>query len=182
MTRKQKDPLRTLTNDERAYLEKLSRSLSERSSKVSRAKILLEVSLKKSYKDAALSAGRRSALSVSQLVSRFNKEGVKALDLLHGGGPQIVYGTDYKQKILNIIASPPNRKKDGTATWSLTSLQRYLEKTEGHISTYTIWKILHNAGYSHQKDRTWIKTGIVNRKRGGKIVEVVDPDMEAKKN
>lgn len=182
MTRKQKDPLRTLTEDECTYLKKVSRSLSEPSSRVNRAKILLEVSQKKSYQDAALSAGRRSALSVSQLVSRFNREGVKVLDLLHGGGPRIVYGTDYKQKILSIISSPPDRKKDGTATWSLTTLQKHLEKTEGHVSTHTIWKILHNAGYSHQKDRTWIKTGIVNRKRRGKIVEVEDPDMEAKKN
>ena len=68
------------------------------------------------------------------------------------------------------------------AHWSLSTLQGYLEKTEiGHVSTYTLWKILHNASYSFQKDRTWIKTGIVNRKRHGKVVEVEDPDAEAKK-
>lgn len=182
MTRKLKDPLRILTEDERAYLEKLSRSLSEPSSRVSKAKILLEVSRKVSYKNAALSVGRRSALSVSQLVSRFNKEGIKALNLLHAGGPQIIYGSDFKQKLLEIVSSRPDRKEDGTATWTLISLQKRLKKTEGHVSTYTIWHILHNAGYSHQKDRTWIKTGIVTRKRGGKLVEVEDPDMEAKKN
>jgi transposase len=182
MTRKQKDPLRPLTDNERTYLEKVCRTHTESSHRASRAKILLEVAQNKSYKEAALSAGRRSALAVSQLVSRFNRESLKALDLLHGGGPDVIYGEDYKQKILSIVSSPPDRKNDGTATWSLTALQRHLKKNECHVSTYTIWKILHDAGYTHQKDRTWIKTGIVNRKRGGKVVEVVDPDMEAKKN
>lgn len=183
MTRKKKDPLRTLSIEERAYLEKISRSLSEPSSRVCKAKIILAVSHGLSYQQAAWSVGRQSAQAVSGLVSRFNTEGIKALELKHGGGPKILYDSGMKQKILNIIAKPPNRREHGTATWSLNTLQKHLEKTEiGHVSTYVIWQILHGGGYSFQKDRTWIKTGIVNRRQGGKSVEVVDPDMEAKKN
>jgi len=90
--------------------------------------------------------------------------------------------TRKRQKIINTFLSPPDRKRDGTATWSLSLLQKKLAKTEmGHISIYTLWKILHEADYTFQKDRTWIKTGIVNRKRKGVVVEIEDPDAEAKK-
>ncbi|MCE2983551.1 MAG: hypothetical protein LW832_08295 [Parachlamydia sp.] len=183
MTRKKKDPLRQLTVAELDELGKISRSLSLPSNQIIRAKILLAVSVGVSYQEAAWLVGRSSALAVSKLVSRFNKEGIKALCLLHGGGPKVIYGVQEKKKILSIILAPPDRKKDGTATWSLKTLQKRLKETEvGLVSTYTIWKILHNSSYSFQKDRTWIKTGIVNRKRGGKSVEVEDPDAEAKKN
>lgn len=182
MSRKKKDPIRALSDDERGHLEKISRSSSASSARVARAKVLLAVSQGLSYQEAASQAGRRSALAVSQLISRFNREGVKAIDFKHGGRPPELYGAEIKKKILEIVSSPPDRKKDGTVNWSLVSLQRHLEKTEiGHMSTYTLWKILHNGNFSFQKDRTWIKTGIVTRKRKGKFVEVEDPDAEAKK-
>ena len=182
MSRKKKDPLRAISEDEYALLEKLSRSLSEPSTRVARAKALLAVRQNFSYQEAAVLSGRLSAQAISQLVSRFNQEGIAALDLKHGGGPEKIYGPEVRNKILEIISTPPDRKRNGTATWSLSTLQKHLEKTEiGHMSTYTLWKILHDANYSFQKDRTWIKTGIVNRKRGGRVVEVEDPDSEAKK-
>lgn len=183
MTRKKKDPLRPLTATELDELKKISRSLSAPATRVIRAKILLAVSAGVSYQEAAWSVGRSSALAVSKLVSRFNKEGTKALNVLHGGGHKVVYDAERKKKILSIVSNPPDRKTDGTATWSLKTLQNHMKRTEiGHVSTYTIWKTLCNAGYSFQKDRTWIKTGIVKRKRGGMSVEVEDPDAEAKKN
>lgn len=182
MSRKKKDPIRKMTEEEFIYLNQVARAFSESSSRVARAKVLLIVSDGASYQEAALRAGRRSAQSVSKLVSRFNQEGIEAINIKHAGGPSVEYGSDEKQKITNIISSPPDRKTNGTATWSLSSLQRHLEKTEmGHVSTYTLWKILHNAGYSFQKDCSWVKTGIVSRKRGGKFVEVEDVDSEAKK-
>lgn len=182
MSRKQKDPLRKMSEDEYNYLEKVSRSFSESSTRIARAKALLAVYKNCSYQEAAVHSGRRSAQAVSQLVSRFNQEGIEAINLKHGGGPVIVYGLEMRNKILDILSSPPNQKVHGTANWSLTTLQKHLEKTEiGHVSTHTLWKILHGANYSFQKDRTWIKTGVVNRKRDGKFIEVQDPDSEAKK-
>ncbi|WP_317106263.1 hypothetical protein [Chroococcidiopsis sp. SAG 2025] len=50
------------------------------------------------------------------------------------------------------------------------------------ISTYTIWQVLKEAGYSWQKSRSWLKTGQVKRIRKGKLVVVTDPDTVAKKN
>ena len=182
MSRKQKAPLRAMSEDEYDYLDKVSRSFSESSIRVARAKALLAVNKNYTYQEAAILSGRRSAQAVSQLVGRFNQEGISAINPKHSGGPKIVYGTERRNKILEIVSSPPDRKIHGTANWSLTTLQRHLEKSEmGHVSTHTLWKILHSANYSFQKDRTWIKTGIVNRKRGGKFIEVQDPDSEAKK-
>jgi hypothetical protein len=78
----------------------------------------------------------------------------------------------------------PDREKDGTATWSLSTLQRALREAPTgleNVSTYTIWCVLRDAGWTWQKNRTWCRTGTVTRKRKGVVVEVTDPEAEAKK-
>ena len=60
MTRRQKDPLRTLTDQERHELERLSRAQAEPAAPVARAKALLAVADGQSFTDAARTAGRRS--------------------------------------------------------------------------------------------------------------------------
>jgi transposase len=184
MTRRKKDPLRPLSDEERNVLEQLSRAQSEPASHVARAKALLAVADGQSYTAAARSAGRRSGDAISQLVSRFNQEGLTAIEPRHGGGPFIVYGVEERQRILAELERQPDRKKDGTATWSLTTLQRALrEASDGlpNVSTYTIWCVLHEAGWTWQKDRTWCQTGTVTRKRKEGVVEVTDPESEGKK-
>jgi hypothetical protein len=50
--------------------------------------------------------------------------------------------------------SPPDREQDQAATWSLTTLQRTLRRTEDglpKISTYMILQTLHQAGYAWHK-------------------------------
>jgi hypothetical protein len=49
------------------------------------------------------------------------------------------------------------------------------------ISTYTIWCVLHEAGLTWGKDRSWCATGTVVRKRKSGTVTVTDPDAAAKK-
>jgi transposase len=184
MTRRQKDPLRSLTGEERKVLEQISRAQSEPASHVARAKSLLAVADGMSYTAAARAAGRRSNDAVSQLVSRFNKEGLAAIEPRHGGGAQIIYGVEERKRILTEFERQPDREKDGTATWSLTTLQRALQEAPDglpNVSTHTIWCVLHNAGWTWQKDRTWCKTGTVSRKRQGKVVQVTDPETEEKK-
>ena len=184
MTRRKKDPLRPLTDRERKVLEQLSRAQSEPASHVARAKALLAVADGHDYTAAARAAGRRSGDAVSQLVSRFNCEGLVAIAPRHGGGPQIVYGAKERKRILTELERQPDREKDGTATWSLSLLQRALRKAPDglpKVSTYTILCVMHDSGWTWQKDRTWCKTGTVTRKRKEGTVEVTDPDAEAKK-
>jgi len=184
MTRRQKDPLRPLTDEERMVLIQISRAQSEPASHVARAKALLAVADGASYTAAARAAGRRSNDAVSQLVSRFNREGLVAIEPRHGGGPETIYGVEERKRILAEFERQPDREKDGTATWSLSTLQRVLrEAPDGlpSVSTYTIGRALHEAGWTWQKDRTWCKTGTVTRKRKGVAVEVTDPEAEGKK-
>src|SRR5258708_4303461 len=89
-----------------------------------------------------------------------------------------------RARILAELKRQPDREKDGTATWSIGTLQRALRQGQDglpRVSRETLWKVVHEAGYSWQKDRSWCQTGKVLRKRKSGTVEVTDPDAEAKK-
>ena len=185
MTRRRKDPLRPLTQEERKLLEQIARAESEPASHVARAKALLAVAAGKTYGAAAQAAGRRSNDAVSQLVSRFNQEGLAALAPRHGGGPEIKYGATEQARILAEVRRKADLERDGTATWSLSTLQRSLRQAKDglpEVSTYTIWLVLQSNGFSWQKDGSWCETGKVLRKRKAGVVEVVDPDAIPKKS
>jgi transposase len=187
MTRRQKDPLRPLTSEERSWLIRISRSHAEPASHVARARALLAVAGGRSYTEAAKAAGRRSGDAVSQLVARFNREGIAAIEPRHGGGPTPIYTGKERERILQEARRAANREKDGTATWSLSMLRGALRRAPDGlpmVSTYTIWKVLKEAGFDWQRTRSWCETGRVERKRkkkSGEVVEVIDPDAEAKK-
>ncbi len=180
-----KEPLRTLSNEERAALEQVSRASSAPASAVLRAKLLLAVASGAGYSQAARAVGRRSGDAVAALVKRFNADGVEALTPQHGGGPQRVYGEAEQARIVAEVQRRPDREQDGTATWSLSTLQRALRRAPDGLPTVsqeTILKALHDAGWSWQKDRSWCQTGTVLRKRKVGVVEVTDPDTVAKKH
>jgi transposase len=185
VTRRQRDPLRPLTGDEREWLLRVARSRAEPASHVARAEALLAVDDGGSYTDAAKAAGRRSGEAVSRLVSRFNREGIAAIEARHGGGPPIVfYAEAERERILAEARRKPELERDGAANWSLATLRRALrEAPDGlpGVGTHTIWKVLEGAGFDWRKDRSWCETGVVERKRGGEVVAVVDPDARAKK-
>ncbi len=86
MSRRQKDPIRPLTDDEGAALAQLSRSQAAPAAQVARAAMLLAVARGDDYQQAARAAGRRSGDAVSHLVARFNAEGLAATAPRHGGG------------------------------------------------------------------------------------------------
>ena len=185
MTRHQVDPLRVLTDEERAVLTQISRSASDPASQVARAKALLAVADGQNYTEAAHAAGRRAGDAVAQLVSRFNRESLAAIAPRPGGGAQPIYGHAERTRILKEARRTPDREQDGTATWSLTTLQRALRQAPDglpQVSTYTIFRVLHEAGFAWQASRTWCETGKVKRKRKSGGVDVTDPDAEPKKS
>ena len=185
MPRRPKDPLRPLSEEEKSELERISHASSLPAAQVIRAKLILAVEAGMSYTEGAQSVGRRSNDAVSQVVSRFNGEGLAALVPRHGGGPTVQYGAEAQARILAEIKREPDRETDGTASWSLSLLQRRLrEMPDGlaEVSTYTIQKVLPEAGWSWQRDQSWCETGSVMRKRQGEWVEVTDPDTEPKKS
>lgn len=165
-------------------MEKVSRAQSETACRVARANILLAVDEGCSYADAARRIGRRSGEAVSHLAARFNQVGVAALNPIHGGGPATRYGATQRTKILSVLREQPDRLQDGTATWSLSTLQRRLRSTDPElatISTYTLHKVLRESGWSWQHHKSWCETGKVVRQRKAGLATVIDPDTEAKK-
>jgi transposase len=185
MCRPQKDPLRPLSQEERKTLEQYSRSLTIPADQVIHAKEVLAVADGHTFTDAAKLAGRKSGDAVAHLISRFNREGLSALSTRHGGGPPFRYTVVECERILREFRRAPDRRLDGTATWSLVTLQRALRRAPDglpRVSTHTILCVLHEAGYTWQEDRTWCKTGTALRVRKSGTVEVTDPDACAKKN
>jgi transposase len=185
MARPQKVPLRPLTGAERAALEQVARASSERADRAARAKALLAVAAGRSFTAAAQAAGRRSGDAVAHLVARFNTDGLAALERRHGGGPPAVYDAATRDRILREFRRPPDRERDGTATWSLTTLRRALRAAPDglpRVGTKTILYTLWDAGYTWQQSRTWCRTGTVVRRRKAGPVTVTDPDAAPKKS
>jgi transposase len=185
MSRRQKDPLRALTAEERRALEQLGRASSEPASHVARAQLVLAVAGGRSYTAAAQGIGRRSGDAVARLVARFNMEGLAAIAPGHGGGAVVVYQEGARSRILAEAGRMPDRDADGTATWSLSTLRRALHRAPDGlpgVSEYTIWGVLRGAGRRWQRDRSWCETGVVVRQRKAGPVVVTDPDAAPKKS
>jgi transposase len=184
MSRRRKDPLRALTDGERVSLEQLGRATSAPAASVARAQALLAVADGCSYTEAARRVGRRSGDAIAEVVGRFNRAGLAAVEPRHGGGPRVRYGAAERERILAEVQRTPDRERDKTATWSLTTLQQALRHAEDglpQISTYTIWCVLHAADLSWQRDRSWCHTGLARRRRKHGEVEVHDPDATVKR-
>jgi transposase len=190
MARAQKAPLRPLTPEERTALQRIARAGSERADRVARAKALLAVEAGARFTTAALAAGIRSGDTVARWVARFNSAGLAALERGHGGGPATEYGSAEEERILREFHRPPDLETDGTATWSLTTLRRALRRAPDglpQVSTWTILRVLHAAGYTWQNSRTWCETGQVTRRRKGSdgqplVVEISDPKAAEKRD
>ena len=182
--RKAPYPLRELSTEEQAELEQVSRSSAAPAAWVERAKAIVWIQKGASYVEAGRRIGRTNGDGVSALVKRFNVEGLGALQPRYGGGNHKYSDAD-RARIMREAQRQPTVEADGTNQWSLTLLQKALRQADDglpEVSTETIGRVLHEAGYSWQADRTWCHTGQVERKRKVGVVTVTDPDTEAKKN
>jgi len=150
MTRRQKDPLRAITTEERQELARISRATSESVTRVTCANALGAVAEELSYTSAAQAYGRRSGDTIAQLVERFNREGLAALTPRNGGGAKIQYTGQQRQQMLAVAQQQPELEIDSVSQWSLVTLRRRLRASGGDelatVSTYTIGQVLHEAG------------------------------------
>ena len=182
MGKPQKDQLRELAETERAALQRIVRASSQRVDRVQRARALLTVAAGGSFAAAARAAGLHSGTTVANLVARFNQHGLAALSVASGRGRKPTYDAKARAQIVATAQATPDRKTDGTATWSLSTLQKRLRK-EGleRIGTNTIKRVLEDAGSSYQKTRSWCPTGTALRVRKSGVVTVTDPETEQKR-
>jgi transposase len=182
MATPQKEPLRAVAPEEQAALERLVRSSSARVDQVRRATALLAVAQGYGFAAAARQAGFGSSTTVAKLVVRFNRQGLAAVRIAAGRGRKPTSDLPARARIVATAQRSPDRKTDGTATWSLSTLERTLRR-EGfpRLGGTTIRRVLEAAGSSYQKTRTWCPTGTAERQRKSGIVPVTDPQTELKR-
>jgi transposase len=178
----QREPLRQLTRAEQAALQHIVGASSERIDRVRRATAVLAVARGATFSQAAWQAGLRSGTTVAALVARFNRHGLTALTIARGRGRKPTYSPAARARIIATAQRPPTRRADGTATWSLGTLQRSLRQAGlPALGTSTIRRVLQDAGSSYQRTRSWCPTGTAQRKRKAGVVTVVDPHTEVKR-
>ncbi len=178
----QREPLRRLSRAERVALQRIVSSPSERVDRVRRADALLAVARTGVFIHAARGAGLHNGTTVADLVARFNRHGLLALRIARGRGRRPRYAASERARIVAMAQRQPDRRTDGTATWSLTTLQRSLRQAGlAQVGTSTIRRVLQDAGSSYQRTRTWCPTGTAQRKRKSGVVTVVDPRTEQKR-
>lgn len=183
MATPQKEQLRALTAEEQAVLERLVKRTSERVDRVRRARALLAVAQGEAFASAARQVGLQSGTSVANLVSRFNRQGLAALNIGAGRGRKPTYDAAARVQVVATAQHAPQRRQNGTATWSLSTLQRALRAGQyPQIGTSTIRRVLEQAGSSYQRTRSWCPTGTAQRVRKSGVVTVVDPKTEGKRD
>ncbi len=169
MAHPQKEPLRALSEQEERELQWLVKATSERLDVLRRAQALVAVASGKPFAQAAHEAGLKSGKGVGQLVKRFNTHGLAALSSAAGRGRKPTYTSEQQARILAEVQREPDRERDQTATWSLLLLRTALRKEAlPQVARETIRQVLHEAGYSYQRTRRWVRTGYAlrTRKRG----------------
>src|SRR5258708_39981882 len=109
-------PLRAMTPGEEQAVQHTAKATSERIDVVKRAQALLAVRAGQIYTQAAREAGYKSGDSVSQLVERFNQQGLAALHIAGGRGGQSPYTATQRGGLPQELQRGPARPADGTAT------------------------------------------------------------------
>ena len=179
MAQPQKEPLRALSEQEERELKRLAKATSERLDVVRRAKVVLAVAVGQPFTEAAQQAGLKSGDGVGKLV----KHGLCALWVAAGAGRKPTYTSEQRARIVVEVQREPDREQDQTATWSLMTLRRALRKQAlPQVGASTIREVLHEAGYSYQRTRTWVHTGYALRKRKSGTVTTYDEHTPEKKD
>lgn len=153
-----------MTEIEQQQLELLIK-VSERIDVVRRAKALLALARGHTLTEAGKQAGI-SRQAVAQLVERFQQRGIAAvLTIAPGRVRKLTYGQEVRASILRTVQRLPDCQVDGTATWSLKTLELTLRRELGlpTLCAHTIHRVLLEAGYTYQHSRTWCPTGTAER-------------------
>ena len=128
MATPQKEPLRAVTAAEHTRLDQVAKASSERADRVRRATALLAVVHGPASPQPRGGPACGAASTVTALVARFNRQGLAALTIAAGRGRKPTYDPAARAQIVATAQRAPERKADGTATWSLSTLERTLRR------------------------------------------------------
>ena len=108
-----------------------------------RATALLAVARGGVFILAAREAGLHSGTTVADLVARFNRVGLAAVRIAPGRGRKSAYPRSARAQIVATAQRQLDRRTDGTATRSLSTLQRALRRAAlPRVGTSTIRRVL----------------------------------------
>ena len=99
-------------------VDDIVKARSERVDRVRRARALRGVAETGHFAPAARQAGLRSATAVADLVRRFHRQGMAALDSAAGRGRRPTDERSARVHIVAVAQEQPRRREDQTATWS----------------------------------------------------------------
>lgn len=159
MGRRQKRPLRPLTESEIHQLADIASSKVERVERIRRARAILAVAKGHSFTAAAKEARMRSNSGIAAIVQRFHERGMDSLNTIPGAGRRPVYDQAQREAILVEI----EKEMERTPFWSLSSLEKALKRSTASVpkvSAKTICQVLKDAGYRWlPTEHVWSKNG-----------------------
>ena len=167
MAPQQKERLRALTAEEQGTLERSGRRRAGGTTQVQRATALLAVAPGRASRRRRGARAMPAAARCTALVRRFKRGGWPRWPSRRGAGRSATYDAATRAQVVAMAQRLPDRKRDGTATWSLSTLARAVrrEAVPAPEGAHRSRQILRDAGSSYQRTRTWCPTGTAERKR-----------------
>src|SRR5512139_876495 len=135
-----------LTEDQKAQLEKLTRSHSAERRLVERASIILACAAGKQNLEIA-AEHKMSVPRVSKWRRRFAEQGLAGLEDGQRPGKPVTYGQAFRDKLLSKLETPP---PEGLARWDSQTLSEELG-----VSKHAVWRMLKKEGIHLQRARSW---------------------------
>jgi transposase len=145
--------VRQLTAEEANRLKSISRR-AKYQAKRQRAMILLASATGMSAPEIARLV-RTDESHVRKVIHAFNEEGFSSLDPDYRGGRPRKTTPERRDRVVSIARARPDTQGVPMTRWSLTKLRDYLAEMGVDVSAETLRGILHDAGLSHQRTRSW---------------------------
>ena len=147
--------LRTLTEIEKAEIEKLARSRTAAAREVERARMIVLASKGKRV-DAIAEELELSAATVRTWLKRFNSDGLDGLNDLARSGRPATYNSEQVAEVISAALSDPQKLGQPFACWTLDRLETYLnEEKKIEIKRSRIDELLIAEGLRWRTQETW---------------------------
>ncbi len=92
---------------------------------------------------------------VRKVIHAFNERGFDSLDPDYRGGRPKKTTPEQRDRIVSVARARPDTQGVALTRWSLPKLAAHLAGMGVHLSPETLRQILHGAGLSHQRTRSW---------------------------
>jgi transposase len=141
-----KAPLLTCTEDDRATLDRWTRSRTIEARLVERAKIIMKCIEGQSVSQIAKDLKIRPNTAINWR-RRFRQSGIAGLHDLPRSGKPPLYGQMFRNKVLEVLEQPP---PVGQAVWDGPAVAKQIG-----ASVYAVWRVLRKEGICLSRQRSW---------------------------